>query len=155
MRSIETSIDIGASVERVWEIFADTAAYPEWNKMFLKLEGEWKVGGRLRLVSHPPGQMTITLPALIQDLEPGSLFRFRDTLFGQPWLMQGAHEFRLEPLAEGQTRFHHSEHVSGVLAPLIGPIIRASERGYQDMNEALKARAEASLGSPAAGASDH
>ncbi len=149
MHSIETSIDIGAPAETVWGIFADTAAYPAWNDVYPKLEGEWRPGGRLHLVFHPPGHGATTMPTVILDVATGSLLRFRDRLFDLPWLVQGVHEFRLEPLAGGRTRFHHTERVSGALVPLLGAMIRDSERGYVAMNEALKARAEASPGSSA------
>ena len=143
MRSIETSIDIKAPLERVWAILSDTAAYPGWNQVILRLDGEWKLGGRLLLVIQPPGHRATTFRPLIQDFRPGQLIRWRGRLPDVPGLFQGIHEFRLEPLPEGRTRFHHVERFSGILVPLLGGTLRDTERGYLAMNEALKARAEA------------
>jgi hypothetical protein len=55
----------------------------------------------------------------------------------------GEHVFQLESVGEGKTRFTQAERFSGVLVPLFGFFIGRTERGFEAMNQALKARAEA------------
>ena len=56
--------------------------------------------------------------------------------------MRGEHWFRLTPTEDGQTRFDHGEHWSGVLPAVLwralGPRLHAD---YDAMNRALGARA--------------
>jgi hypothetical protein len=58
-------------------------------------------------------------------------------------VFDGEHSFRIE--SRGETcRFHQSERFSGILVPLFGAgLFDATRRGFEAMNAALKARAEA------------
>jgi hypothetical protein len=62
-------------------------------------------------------------------------------------LFDGEHRFVLEPLDDGRTRLTHAERFSGVLAPLVWRLGgRATERGFEAMNLALKQRVEGVAG---------
>jgi len=74
---------------------------------------------------------------------PGQEVRWRGSL-PIPGLFTGEHYFRLEPQAGGSTRFVHGENFSGLLLPVLGGILAATQQGFEAMNAALKARAEAS-----------
>jgi len=143
MHSIETSVDIEAPPERVWAILSNTVAYPTWNPVIRKLDGEWKLGARLLLVIQAPGHRATAFKPTVLDFTRGRLIRWWARLADVPGLFQGVHELRLEPLPDGGTRFHHVERFSGLLVPLLGGTLRDTERGYLAMNEALRARAEA------------
>jgi len=59
-----------------------------------------------------------------------------------PGLFVGAHRFEIGPVGAG-VRLEQSERFSGMLVPFVGNVLRATELGFRNMNEALKARAEA------------
>ena len=40
MIRIETSVSLASSPERVWEVLTDFAAFPDWNPLVLRVEGE-------------------------------------------------------------------------------------------------------------------
>ena len=57
-------------------------------------------------------------------------------------LFDGEHSFTIDPRAGGGARFIHRERFSGILVPLFGGVIRKAESGFEEMNKALKTRAE-------------
>ncbi len=140
MKRLETTIDIDAPPETVWEVLTDFAAYPEWNP-FMTVEGAPRTGERLTVRLTPPGGRATTFrpTVLVAD---GTELRWRGKLL-VPGLYDGEHVFTLEERESDTTHLVHGEAFSGVL---VGPINRrvgpAVERGFWQMNAALKERAE-------------
>jgi hypothetical protein len=58
-------------------------------------------------------------------------------------LFDGEHILRLEALGDGGTRFTQAERFSGILVRAFGSTLDNTELGFEQMNRALKARAEA------------
>lgn len=141
MRTIDTMIEIEAPPDRVWRIFADTAAWPEWNPFIRRLEGAFEPGAVLEVTIQPPGRGAMRLKPRVIEAEPGRRLCWRGRL-GVRGIFDGEHSFAIEPLAEGRTRFRHCEAFSGLLVPLVGGILVDTRRGFEAMNEALKARAK-------------
>jgi hypothetical protein len=52
------------------------------------------------------------------------------------------HEFLLEPV-HGPTRLRHRERFTGLLVPFLTRTLRRTARGFEELNQALKQRAEA------------
>jgi hypothetical protein len=60
-----------------------------------------------------------------------------------PGLFDGEHIFIIEPLAAGGVRFIQREIFTGLLVPLFAhQLDTETRRGFEDMNHALKLRAE-------------
>lgn len=141
-RRIDTMIDIAAAPRTVWRILMDFAAYPEWNPMVRSIAGDKRRGARLTIRIQPPGKREISFRPRVQAVNEQRAFVWLGHLLW-PGLFDGLHEFRLQPFAGG-TRFYHRETFSGLLAPLLWPMLEAPTRaGFEAMNRALKARAEA------------
>ena len=140
MRRIETAIDIAASPAAVWSVLAGFAAYPEWNPFIRKLEGEPRAGTRLSVTAQPPGhrEMTFKPTVLVADANRELRWRGRALI---PGIFDGEHAMRLEAVPGG-TLFHHEEKFGGILVPLFGSVLEATVRGFEQMNAALKSRAE-------------
>ncbi|MEQ3549666.1 SRPBCC domain-containing protein [Pseudonocardia nematodicida] len=141
MLHLEHSIDINAPAGRVWAIFTDTAAYPEWNPFMTKLDGELTLGSRLAVTIVPPGGKPNSFRPTVTAVEPGRRLAWLGRL-PIPGLVDGAHSFELEPLTPETTRFTQSERFTGLLVPLLGGMLRPAEAGFAAMNSALAARAE-------------
>ena len=141
MRRIDTSIDIAASPAVVWSLLADIAAYPEWNPFIIRLEGEVRVGAGLTVTAQPPGGKPMSFQPTVLTVEPGRELRWRGKVL-MPGIFDGEHSFTLEPIAAG-CRFHHNETFGGILVPLFRTMLDSTARGFVEMNEALKRRAEA------------
>lgn len=141
-RTIQSDIQIDASPARVWAILADLAAYPEWNPFIRRIAGEMRVGSRLEARIEPPGGRGMTFRPTVLAAEPERELRWIGFL-GTPGIFDGEHRFRIEPVGPARVRFVQEERFSGVLAPLILRFIRdATRQGFDEMNRALKARAE-------------
>ena len=59
-----------------------------------------------------------------------------------PGIFDGEHHFELQP-RNGGTLFVQREAFKGILVPLVGGVLEKTRRGFEQMNAALKQRAEA------------
>ena len=141
---LQTKIDIGASPERVWAALTDFAHHPDWNPFIRKIRGDVREGAQLRVVLGPPRKKPMTFTPVVTAAEPNRHFAWRGTLLAG-WLFSGEHEFRLEGLPDGGTRFHHGELFGGLLVPFLKKSLDTDTRaGFEAMNRAIKVEAERS-----------
>jgi len=140
MEHIETSIDIHASPEAVWEVLIDVDGYEEWNP-FMTIEERPIAGERATVHLTPPDKPSVTMSPEILVAD-GRELRWRGKLL-IGGVYDGEHSFTLTERPDGTTRLVHAERFSGVL---VGPINwwlgDSTERGFVSMNEALKERVE-------------
>jgi hypothetical protein len=141
MRELRTDLEIGAPPGRVWQVLTDFDEYPEWNPFIRSIEGELVLGSQLRIRIEPPGVRGMTFKPTVRAVEPGRELRWLGRLF-VPGLFDGEHRLAVEPLDGGRSRFVQSERFSGLLVRLFAKTLVATERGFVEMNEALKRRAE-------------
>jgi len=139
---LQTEIEIEAAPDRVWKILTDFAAYPEWNPFIRFVHGVPRQGSCLEVRIQPSGTKGMTFrPSVLTadvDRELRWLGRF---LF--PGLFEVEHRFLIEPIACGNVRFRQSEQFSGILVPIFrASLDRDTKRGFEEMNLALKVRAE-------------
>ena len=141
MRTLETSIEIGAPVDRVWEVLAGFDSYPEWNPFVREISGTPAVGERLRAVLQPPQGRGLTIKPVVTAADPGQRLSWIGRL-GVPGIFDGQHLFELTATEVG-TRLVHSETFRGVLVPVLWRSFETGTRaGFELMNEALKNRVE-------------
>lgn len=138
---LHTEIGIDAAAARVWAVLLDFARYPEWNPFVRSISGEAVVGARLRVRIEPKGGKAMAFRPTVLRATTNEELRWRGRVL-LPGLFDGEHAFRIEALGSG-VRFVQSERFSGLLVPLFrkgldGP----TRRGFEDMNRALKERAE-------------
>ncbi len=118
----------------------DFARYPDWNPFVRRLEGVPRVGETLDVFIEPAGHKISRFRPSVVEVEFERSFAWRGAL-PIPGLFTGVHRFSLTDEARG-TRFEQSEDFSGLLVPLFGSILKATELGFKNMNTALKVRAE-------------
>jgi hypothetical protein len=141
MRELRTQIEIDAPPERVWQVLTDFGAYPNWTPFIRSIEGELRVGARLKVRIEPPGGRGMTFRPTVRTVEPTRELRWLGRLF-LPRLVDGEHRLALEPLPGGRSRFIQSERFRGLLVGLLTGTLTATKRGFEQMNEALKRRLE-------------
>jgi len=126
----------------VWEQLADTDAYAEWNPFVRRLSGELHEGATLTVQIAPPGARAMTFKPTVLTAEIGRELRWRGRLL-IPGLFDGEHSFRLEELPGGRTRLIQAESFRGLLVGLAGATLQKTRLGFEQMNQAIKQRAEA------------
>jgi hypothetical protein len=143
MKELHSEIEIDASAELVWGVLTDFASYPEWNPFVRRISGEPKVGERLEVRLEPPGGRGITLKPTVLEAEPERELRW----LGHLWvsgLFDGEHSLTIHRLGEDSVRFVQAETFTGVLVPMFARSLDdGTRRGFEEMNRALKERAEA------------
>ncbi len=140
---LQTEIEISAGPERVWSILADFAGYPMWNPFIRFIQGKPEQGARLEVRIQPSGTKGMTFRPSVLAADAGRELRWLGH-FLFPGILDGEHRFVIEPVAAGKVRFRQSERFSGILVPILrGSLDRDTKRGFEEMNLALKARAEA------------
>lgn len=143
MTQLDTSIDITAPPERVWEILTDFPAYPAWNPFITKITGAVEAGTVLVVQLTLPGKPPMSFKPTLKVVTPPRELRWAGQVLA-PGLFDGEHAFEIESLDDGACRLRHVEVFSGVLVPLFIPALQdATRAGFEAMNRALKERAEA------------
>lgn len=142
-KELRTEIEIDAPADRVWRVLTEFDAYPDWNPFLRRASGEVKEGARLEVYMQPSGGRGMTFRPTVIRAEPNREFRWLGHL-GVSGLFDGEHSFTIEPLEGNRVRFVQSERFTGVLVPLMLLMIeKDTKRGFEEMNQALKERAEA------------
>jgi hypothetical protein len=138
MRRLDTHIDIESPPEAVWKALTTFSAYGDWNPYLKEVQGELVQGYHLRVTVQPASGKARVFQRLITAVIPGVELSWKSKLIW-PWLFQGKHTFRLTPLGSGGTRLENLETFSGLLTPLLWPMLNTSVRHqFEAMNHALK-----------------
>jgi hypothetical protein len=141
VRVLRREIEIDAPPDRVWKVLADFEAYPDWNPFIPHIAGRLEQGARLEVRIAPPGGRAMTFKPTVQAVEPERELRWLGRLL-VPGLFDGDHSLRVEPLGDGRSRFTQSERFSGLLVGLFKGALRKTDAGFEEMNQALRSRAE-------------
>ena len=143
MPTIKTTIDIAGTPEMVWRVLMDFASYSKWNPFIRGVHGDAVVGQRLRVrIRLPQGRVYIFTPRVMKALPATELCWQRKFLI--KGLFDSEHAFIIVPNGISGVRFIQREHFSGLLAPLMLPMIAdKTEKGFDLMNRALKKIVEA------------
>ncbi len=142
MKEFRTEIEINAPPERVWQLLTDFASYPQWNPFIRRASGELKEGAQLQVYLQPSGARGMTFRPRVLKADQNRELRWLGH-FLIPGLFDGEHIFTIEPLEAGRVRFVQREIFTGILVPLFARWLgKDTRRGFEEMNLALKLRAE-------------
>jgi len=142
MKELKTEIDINGTADQVWEVLTDFSSFPEWNPFIKKIEGEFKIGAKLKVYMEPPGGKGMTFKPVVKILKPKAEFWWLGSLL-MPGIFDGEHIFQLEKIDNNKTKFIHRENFSGLLIPLFWKSLNSNTRqGFEEMNKALKEKVE-------------
>ena len=139
----QTSFEINASPQQVWETVTSFDQYPEWNPQIPVIGGPLKVGESIRLRLALPGRPALDVSARVEQLDPNALLTWRGHVVA-PWFFEGYRRFEIRPLGERRVMFTHVEDIHGMLGPVFSLLMgRPQQRSHEALNQALRARAEA------------
>lgn len=141
MKSIERAVSIDASADRVWEVLTDFTAFPAWNPFVREISGELVVGGRLTVRISPPGGKGMKFRPRLLAVDPGRELRWLGR-FLLPGLFDGEHSFVITPTGPATCRLVQGEAFSGLFTLMSKGMLEGTAQGFDQMNHALKQRAE-------------
>ena len=143
MRSISASATIGAPIERVWAILADTTRYREWSPFVVDVEGRIAVGETVTLVvAMHPGRAPIRQRETIRRWDEGREIRW-GVVMGHRWVLEAERYQRLTPISPSETLYETSDEFAGTLVPIVFALYREKiQAGFDATARALKMRAE-------------
>lgn len=120
----------------------DFESYPAWNPFIRQISGKAEVGAALEIYLKPEGGMGMKLGPAVVKFEENKVFAWKGK-FGVSGIFDGQHEFILEPNPDGAVLFVQREEFTGILVPVLWPMLKkATRRGFEDMNNALKTLVE-------------
>ena len=139
---IEKSIELKASVARVWRALTDHREFGEWFRV--KLEGPFVPGQASRGQITWPGYEHVKWEAVVQKMEPERLFSFtwhpysvdpgKDYSQETPTLV----EFRLEKTATGTLLFVTESGFDKVPSDRRDEAFRINDRGWAQQLENIE-----------------
>jgi len=154
---IETEVTIDAPPSKLWSILTEFDAFPEWNPFLTRIK---LTSGDIQTLDasqddNPQAALEVSLepegPSSRRIFTPAVVKWKKDTEFA--WLgsvrllglslFTGEHHFELRQQGDGKTLFRHYESFGGLLCrPILYWIGDKTRRGFENMNQALKQRAE-------------
>ena len=123
---------IEATPEEIWEVLMDASNYPEWNPVFVQVEGVYAEGAKmLNKVKAPQGDL-LEMSATVKSLRTTRELRQTG---GLPGIITFDHQWLLEPVEGGTIVTQHEVDRGLYLWFWDSSWI---EPAYQRVNEALK-----------------
>lgn len=140
---IRATIEIDASVERVWEVLADLPGYAAWNPFTPRIDGALVMGGDVVLhVAMKPGQKLLRQVEQVSAFEAPRELGWGTKMWGG-YLLAADRRQVLEALPGGRTRYVTWDRFEGPLVPLVMALYRAHiQRGFDGVAAGLKRHVE-------------
>ena len=142
MKEVRSEIEINSYPESVWKILTDFATYDQWNPFINQIIGLPTEGSKIDIYIETPSGKNRKYSPRITKVEEGRELRW----FGKsslPGFLNAEHIFTIEELQTESVRFIQREVFDGLLTRLFGKGLDTDVmQGFQDMNDALKKRAE-------------
>jgi hypothetical protein len=142
VKEVRSEIEINSYPESVWKILTDFATYDQWNPFINKIIGLPTEGSKIDIYIETASGKNRKYSPRITKVEEGRELRW----FGKsslPGFLNAEHIFTIEELQPESVRFIQREVFDGLLTRLFGKGLDTDVmQGFQDMNDALKKRAE-------------
>ncbi len=133
-KTFRVEVFIPAPPEAVWAVLADTDSYPEWNPLYVQVDGSYEEGGSVTAHVRFPDGSVPKMSVSVDTVTPAEELRQSG---GVPGFITFDHQWLLEP-AEGGTKVVQHEVDRGLYLWFWDSswIIPA----YQGASDALKMR---------------
>ncbi len=137
-KSVRAELTIEAAPEEVWTLLTDPTSYPDWNPIFVSVEGEFQEGATLTVgMKNLDGTVT-NVDSHVKKLVPGSEI---NQVGGIPGVLTFDHTWLLEPTVDG-TRVTQYEVYRGIGVVFWDPswVEATYERANAQLSDWLDAR---------------
>ncbi|MCR9171399.1 MAG: SRPBCC domain-containing protein [bacterium] len=134
---INTSININANINTVWNTFTQFDDYPNWNSFIKSVQGNIQEGEKIKIEIDG----SKFSPKVLSFKKEKELIWVGKPLM--PGIFEGEHAFRFEENPDGTTTLLHEEHFRGILVPFMKKYLRTKAvDGFKHWNKTLKEKAE-------------
>lgn len=138
----ETTFEVRAPADRVWDALTRLDLYPEWNPQIPRASGSMAAGSKIELRLCMPGRPAMEVSATIEEFRPNQLLTWRGHVVA-PWFFEGYRRFAIEGIDNVRVHVTHVEDIHGLLGPVFALVMgRACEASHRALNEAIRVRAE-------------
>ena len=141
---IEHRIGLPVPAEAIWPVIMDVERWPQWNRLYVKVEGKIAFESRLTLEVQLPGDRPRVIRPIVTDWTPNEQIIWQVSMYGG--LLRSRRYFECEKLTDdGESIiFSNGEIFEGTLLGLIDRKTRARiKAGFKLFGDAVAARAEA------------
>lgn len=137
-----TFIEINASAEKVWSIFADTSKYSQWNPFIKAIWwGSYSLHKKFYEIGYVVKHIYLPFPMTVTAYIPNQKIIYQGSLFA----FHGHHEYMFQEVEKDKIIFSHAASFSGIFFLRSKNHINTNvRRVHEEMNLALKKRAEES-----------
>jgi hypothetical protein len=143
MVELSVAQDIAAPPDRIWKTLTDLPRFKEWNPFIRAARGTPAVGNTLLVRVRSALRVPLFFRPRITVCDENKELRWRG-VFLHPRIAAGDHTFSIERGEQGTSRFVQREVFTGFLPSLLPKLLeREVRKGFEIMNQALKARVEA------------
>ena len=133
-KSVHAELIIPATPTQIWSVLTDSSGYPEWNPVFVGVEGEHALNSELTYQMKSPSGKTSAVKAKVITFEPE---RELNQFGGIRGVLTFDHHWYLEPV-EGGTKVTQHEDYRGIGVWFWDP--SWFETAYGQANEGLRDR---------------
>jgi hypothetical protein len=134
--TLQASIQIAATPQRIWAILTDLSAYKRWNPFIIYSSGTLKVGATLTNRMRDATGVTTFTP-VVQVIDPGRELQWLGSV-GPGGIFNGRHTFTIRQLAPDRVLFTQREQFTGVAVPFYqGRLHNDTLPQFQAMNAAI------------------
>lgn len=130
-RSTEVNIDINADQETVWRLLTDASNFPNWNSTVLGIEGDIKVGEKIKLKSYLDPSRTFKIK--VKAMAPSERMVWGDGM--------GERVYTIKKSANG-VNFNMYEKIGNFMFPLFANKIPDFDESFEKYAADLKQEAE-------------
>ena len=138
-KTFHIEVSVPAPPEQVWAVLMDTSSYPEWNPVFIKVDGQYQAGKTVKSTVRPPTGKDLHIDAKVLTVSPNRELR---QFGGMTGLLTFDHQWLLESTDEGTKVIQHEVDKGLFMWFWDSSWIEPS---YTDVSEALKQRVIDSL----------
>ncbi len=131
-RQTKVSILIEADAAIVWALLTNAEDFPRWNSTITSLEGNIRLGEKIRLKSTLDEKRTFKIK--VKEFVPEKRMVWGDG--------KGKRVFLLDSAEGGKLRFTMDEKMGGMMFPLYAKYIPPFDEAFEDFAADLKQEAE-------------
>lgn len=131
-RQTNVSIEIDANPGIVWGLLTNASDYPRWNSTVTSIEGDIKLGNKIKLRSVLDRKRTFKLK--IKEFIPNERMSWGDN--------KGTRSYIIEKLSANKIRFTMTEKIGGAMFPMYAKYIPSFDESFDKFATDLKREAE-------------